>query len=175
MFIVLSFHTLQSIRIYLILSFVFLSFFILGSIYSLLFFFFNHTATTEFYTYLHTLSLHDALPLFNRILPLFQEICSARWMHMRPKIIQILDNSAGDIIPHHRRGHAYGLGDAIGIRAPMAFYHQAVQPQKHRSIVVVWVQMHLQHPKRRPRHQERSEEHTSELQSLMRISYAVFC
>src|SRR3546814_5833119 len=25
------------------------------------------------------------------------------------------------------------------------------------------------------RHQERSEEHTSELQSLMRISYAVFC
>src|SRR3546814_9912921 len=26
-----------------------------------------------------------------------------------------------------------------------------------------------------PRHQYRSEEHTSELQSLMRISYAVFC
>src|SRR3546814_10373955 len=26
-----------------------------------------------------------------------------------------------------------------------------------------------------PRHQNRSEEHTSELQSLMRISYAVFC
>src|SRR3546814_10273592 len=26
-----------------------------------------------------------------------------------------------------------------------------------------------------PDHQERSEEHTSELQSLMRISYAVFC
>src|SRR3546814_4090064 len=28
---------------------------------------------------------------------------------------------------------------------------------------------------RRPRRQDRSEEHTSELQSLMRISYAVFC
>src|SRR3546814_4890524 len=28
---------------------------------------------------------------------------------------------------------------------------------------------------RAPRHFERSEEHTSELQSLMRISYAVFC
>src|SRR3546814_1066452 len=28
---------------------------------------------------------------------------------------------------------------------------------------------------RRGRHSERSEEHTSELQSLMRISYAVFC
>src|SRR3546814_6246519 len=28
---------------------------------------------------------------------------------------------------------------------------------------------------RAPRHRPRSEEHTSELQSLMRISYAVFC
>src|SRR3546814_13117295 len=26
-------------------------------------FFFNHTATTEIYTYSHTLSLHDALPI----------------------------------------------------------------------------------------------------------------
>src|SRR3546814_14824343 len=28
------------------------------------FFFFNDTPTTEIYTYLHTLSLHDALPIF---------------------------------------------------------------------------------------------------------------
>src|SRR3546814_6903396 len=28
---------------------------------------------------------------------------------------------------------------------------------------------------RQPHHRDRSEEHTSELQSLMRISYAVFC
>src|SRR3546814_16136978 len=28
-----------------------------------LFFFFHYTATTEIYTYLHTLSLHDALPI----------------------------------------------------------------------------------------------------------------
>src|SRR3546814_16057945 len=28
------------------------------------FFYFNDTATTEIYTYLHTLSLHDALPIF---------------------------------------------------------------------------------------------------------------
>src|SRR3546814_18161107 len=28
-----------------------------------MFFFFNDTATTAFYTYLHTLSLHDALPI----------------------------------------------------------------------------------------------------------------
>src|SRR3546814_13042199 len=29
-------------------------------------FFFNDTATPEIYTYLHTLSLHDALPIFVR-------------------------------------------------------------------------------------------------------------
>src|SRR3546814_15533253 len=29
-----------------------------------MFFFFNDTASTEIYTYLHTLSLHDALPIF---------------------------------------------------------------------------------------------------------------
>src|SRR3546814_7636769 len=36
---------------------------------------------------------------------------------------------------------------------------------------------HVQHmkPHALPRFAERSEEHTSELQSLMRISYAVFC
>src|SRR3546814_11529245 len=30
------------------------------------FFFFNDTATTEIYTYCHTLSLHDALPIYRR-------------------------------------------------------------------------------------------------------------
>src|SRR3546814_19922946 len=30
-------------------------------------FFFNDTATTEIYTYLHTLSLHDALPICDRV------------------------------------------------------------------------------------------------------------
>src|SRR3546814_12808405 len=30
----------------------------------ILFFFFNDTATTVFYPYLHTLSLHDALPIY---------------------------------------------------------------------------------------------------------------
>src|SRR3546814_20559594 len=31
-----------------------------------MFFFFNDTSTTEIYTYLHTLSLHDALPIFEQ-------------------------------------------------------------------------------------------------------------
>src|SRR3546814_12384140 len=32
-----------------------------------IFFFFNETATTEIYTYGHTLSLHDALPISRRV------------------------------------------------------------------------------------------------------------
>src|SRR5213075_2200233 len=34
----------------------------------LFFFFFNDTATTEIYTTRHTLSLHDALPIYGRLL-----------------------------------------------------------------------------------------------------------
>src|SRR6058998_4444397 len=68
-----------------------------------LFFFFNDTATTEIYTVMNTLSLHDALPISRRC------------------------------------GHG---GRATGQPADGG---------------------------------ERSEEHTSELQSLITISYAVFC
>src|SRR3546814_12529263 len=74
-----------------------------------LFFFFSDTATTEIYTYCHTLSLHGALPISPR----------------RPP-------------PTARRTKP----------PPRA----AKQPPR-----------------------KRSEEHTSELQSLIRFSYAVFC
>src|SRR3546814_17729833 len=70
--------------------------------------FFNETATTAIYTYGHTLSLHDALP-----------ICGRR-------------------------------------RSPPARRRCSWRARPTRS-------------------SRRSEEHTSELQSLMRISYAVFC
>src|SRR6187455_3819035 len=69
------------------------------------FFFFNDTATTEIYTVMNTLSLHDALPI---------------WPH----------------------------ADA----------HRALHTLIRRADVRL-----------------RSEEHTSELQSLITISYAVFC
>src|SRR3546814_6018729 len=76
---------------------------------------FNETATNEIYTYRHTLSLHDALP----ILP---------------------DDS----------------------RTPKAANGQATAVTLCRRV-------------RSAGPAGRSEEHTSELQSLMRISYAVFC
>src|SRR3546814_14665778 len=79
------------------------------------FIFFNDTSTTEIYTYLHTLSLHDALP-----------IC-LRWC------------------------------------------------TQARLMACRVVKLSVQSSTRSAAATARSEEHTSELQSLMRISYAVFC
>src|SRR3546814_10671817 len=79
----------------------------------------HETATTAIYTYCHTLSLHDALPI--SFLP--------RW--------DGIDQDGAEIIH-------------IGSRRPGD--KQRVEPRE-----------------------KRSEEHTTELQSLMRISYAVFC
>src|SRR3546814_5690888 len=91
--------------------------------YRCVFFFFNDTATTEIYTYLHTLSLHDALP--------------------------ILSNSAGSDLP------AGGSWRSDPSRSRPLPHSTGRRGSSSRS--------------------RRSEEHTSELQSLMRISYAVFC
>src|SRR3546814_20142366 len=80
------------------------------------------TATTEIYSYGHTLSLHDALP-----------ICA-----------QVLDQAVAE--------------GAVELQ-PVAVRPQAAVAQQVARVLMG----------------ERSEEHTSELQSLMRISYAVFC
>src|SRR3546814_17301475 len=93
-----------------------------------LFFFFNDTATTEIYTYGHTLSLHDALPIFGPTKNPFSWPCKVK---PRPSITSSAPSSA----------------------------HFAIQPSTLSLCACV----------------KRSEEHTSELQSLMRISYAVFC
>src|SRR3546814_2115547 len=49
------------------------------------------------------------------------------------------------------------------------------RPERALHRFVDGVHRHLERPRLLPIHQHRSEEHTSELQSLMRISYAVFC
>src|SRR3546814_8955608 len=86
------------------------------------------TATTEIYTYRHTLSLHDALP-----------ICGCC-----------------------RRSSA--ASSTVSTRSPGSIIFDSAL-----SIVV------LPEPVPPEMTMLRSEEHTSELQSLMRISYAVFC
>src|SRR3546814_17222604 len=90
-----------------------------------IFFFFNDTSTTEIYTYLHTLSLHDALPIY-----------------------------------------AY-MPWAFTPSARIALSATSRRPA--RCTIAPWEPMPAVETT------VRSEEHTSELQSLMRISYAVFC
>src|SRR3546814_7945247 len=91
-------------------------------------FFFKDTATTEIYTYLHTLSLHDSLPI--------QRVTGS--------------NPVGRAISTH---------DCSDSASAYAGCRPSGAP--------FWC--------KRYRQRMRSEEHTSELQSLMRISYAVFC
>src|SRR3546814_8042587 len=87
----------------------------------------NDTASTEIYTYLHTLSLHDALPIYRE-----NGTADAARAFAGKEFLR-------------QRGHDVPL---IGIGVLCLVDQDVI---------------------------ERSDEHTSELQSLMRISYAVFC
>src|SRR3546814_6335952 len=86
-------------------------------------FFFKYPAPTELYTYLHTLSLHDALPISSS---------TRRGADRRRSSSSTSSTPSG--------------APAASGRSPAGMMRRS-----------------------------RSEEHTSELQSLMRISYAVFC
>src|SRR3546814_10497064 len=101
-------------------------------------FFCNDTATTEIYTYLHTLSLHDALPISS--LPYVPE-CDCR--------------------PHNLVLSVPSLQDVQRTMRLVRFHAAQWHVDPHKIGVLGF--------------SARSEEHTSELQSLMRISYAVFC
>src|SRR3546814_4022782 len=103
---------------------------------SYIYFFFNYTATTEIYTYLHTLSLHDALPIFQRYVD-----------STASKLDFFIDSSTSHIV-----------------RICTADDCKFSWTQPSYSDLRLFTGL-----------ANRSEEHTSELQSLMRISYAVFC
>src|SRR3546814_4722515 len=93
-------------------------------------FVFNVTSTPEIYTYCHTLSLHDALPIVHERLTL------TSYFH------QPLE---------------YWVELALAADFADIFEVRGWQRESRGEFVA-----------------PRSEEHTSELQSLMRISYAVF-
>src|SRR3546814_3378132 len=103
--------------------------------------FVNVTATTYIYTYVHTLSLNDALPIL--VLLGAQDL---------PRIadgaLDFVINIAS--FQEMSREQVSAYLDVIDRKASGLLYTQQL-----------W--------------SSRSEEHTSELQSLMRISYAVFC
>src|SRR3546814_7856021 len=115
---------------------------------SYIIFFFNDPATTEIYTYGHTLSLHDALPISQlrearRQHRLHGERCRSR--HGDDGHHQALWGRTRELPGRRRRRDEGAGGDGV--------------------------QDHPDGSERRGR----SEEHTSELQSLMRLSYAVLC
>src|SRR3546814_10322534 len=103
------------------------------------FFFFNDTATTDIYTYRHTLSLHDALPILTT---------STDAGALRTRVSTVLPSSRRPGVP---------------LASPSTIRSLSLRPATSRI-----TSAGSPFPKR-------SEEHTSELQSLMRISYAVFC
>src|SRR3546814_1307786 len=92
-------------------------------------FFFHYPATPEIYTYLHTLSLHDALPI---------SLCQ---LHSSPEVQRL------------------GLP-----KLQMKRSSQGRASEIELALAEVMAKA-----------KARSEEHTSELQSLMRSAYAVFC
>src|SRR3546814_6361731 len=115
----------------------------------MVFFFFTGTATTEIYTYGHTLSLRDALPI------------SAGRAGQRRQLAQPDPGRAGEglRLPAVQAAPGAVAGVRHARRAGRRMARQQAAPADA-------------HPRQR---RVRSEEHTSELQSLMRISYAVFC
>src|SRR3546814_6561314 len=64
--------------------------------------------------------------------------------------------------------------DELRVEAPVAAVPQR-RRRAARRIEVARLDRLFEHPPAHTRQSRRSEEHTSELQSLMRISYAVFC
>src|SRR3546814_9267230 len=98
-------------------------------------FFCNAPATTEIYTDGHTLSLHDALPIWS------SSTATARRRHRSPPA---------------------PVPTSTPSRWPLSSASKCSPTAPRRSTAPT-------------RSAARSEEHTSELQSLMRISYAVFC
>src|SRR3546814_4413882 len=119
----------------------------------MLFFFFNEPATTEIYKYLHTLSLHDALPIY------------AHPGHPRDR-----DRATGH---GRRKGERAGRRDRL-VAVEAGVEAARVDGGKLRTGVLRMGRV-AEGALQREVGGLRSEEHTSELQSLMRTSYAVFC
>src|SRR3546814_9943560 len=118
------------------------------------FFFFNDPATTEIYTYLHPLSLHDALPIYG----LTTGRVSAPANTGRGEILGV---EATLDLPFRALTSAL---DGFGVFATGHYTYSSIKFANNPIEAITL-----------PGLSKRSEEHTSELQSLMRISYAVFC
>src|SRR3546814_2498033 len=130
--------------------------------------FFDATATTEIYTYLHTLSLHDALPISRALVSGFECSASVDYVSRYPatindpacaRIVREVASSVSGIqvvdAPPSMAAEdfAFMLRETAGCYFWLGAKREGTNPGLHSSYF-------------------RSEEQTSELQSLMRISYA---
>src|SRR3546814_1268703 len=122
----------------------------------MLVFFVNDTANTESYTYLHTLFLHDALPISLLYRPVPEDIGGESVSRRIPQ------QAWRDELDARKDERRKTTGAAARNAARIVHVEVTRSPMTMR-------------PGMRNEKQKRSEEHTSELQSLMRISYAVFC
>src|SRR3546814_3782331 len=121
------------------------------------YFFFKVTATTEIYTYGHTLSLHDALP----ILWIFEhrDACAARQLADRER-----DVAATARDDDRRRIDAGTIAQRDREMGRVGQDHRSLRHRLARRSAQYLVRALAL----------RSVEHPSELQSIMSISYAVF-
>src|SRR3546814_5382885 len=144
------------------------------SFYMCCYFFFNDTATTDIYTYLHTLSLHDALPIctgerFNatndRLFTLDLDIRAQphQFLNVHEAVLEHGLGDHPDSIGHRVERRELGLhvGRKRGIRFG-GETHRARPVAAHVDLDAVGAGVYM----------ARSEEHTPELQSLKRISYS---
>src|SRR3546814_10886135 len=93
--------------------------------FSMLFFFFNDTATTEIYTYCHTLSLHDALPITSaRRCKTVNDRLKTRLVDILIRFVALLDRLAGPA-PAFRRIPANGPRSVL----PVKIFWRAVAPR----------------------------------------------
>src|SRR3546814_8740700 len=150
-------------------------------------FFVNDTETTEIYTYGHTLSLHDSLPIY--------VLFVSRILRDRPPPAISRVMAAADFSRIAYAGMSFGGSTAVSACDADPDCVAAVDldgenfdgDQFDRELRAPLLLMLTDQPfsdvqRRDPEFnptdyawEKRSEEHTSELQSLMRISYAVFC
>src|SRR3546814_1401160 len=119
------------------------------------FFFFNDTSTTEIYTYLHTLSLHDALPIYAALdcvgdvrdhLDGGAQVVAGALLadHV------LVDLAGGDLVLARQPGVDEALVVAevqVGLGAVVGDVHLAVLERAHRARVDVdvWIELHHRH------------------------------
>src|SRR3546814_961873 len=133
----------------------------------MMFFLFNDTGTTEIYTDLHTLSLHDALPICTGGLDVGIERKidrAARAVRPATEAKAVYGSRLAAIVDTGKAAAAADRLDQHRVRAGPACDDIRLLRERNVAAVATCTASRT-----------KSEEHTSELQSLMRISYAVFC